>query len=465
MSDTEMHTCFCLDELTESKANLKRLTAVLDEQYPIYLSNKGTGTSAERAAITELHITATDLCDEISKVLHPLAEYDNKELYATALKLVGAVKRFGFLNGGNYPALISALSSFADMLPDEKCIDAKAAAHLMNRIKMGCFPTDLEHVKLIKKAVQFPKTQVNILDPCCGEGLALKAFSEGENAATYGIELDESRGHTAQGKLDRVGLGSFFQSSLPFGRFHALFLNPPYLSCPGTNGSRRMERAFLADTLPLLMKCGLLIYIIPYHRANGAVCRTLAAYYKNLSVFRFRDSEYKKYKQIVFLGLRTEKREAGATAERIEQLCLTPEKIPLIDTIPERLYSLPEKESGVPYFRGSVFDTEELAEQLKRSDSLDILFEQSQLENRVRKPLLPLNLSQIGLVGASGLMNGLVDCEHPHVIKGRIVREKKQKNLPGDNENVIQTSEVESNKMIFNILGWRESKPSCLTLG
>lgn len=29
-----------------------------------------------------------------------------------------------------------------------------------------------------------------------------------------------------------------------------------------------MERAFLADTLPLLMKGGLLIYIIPYPRAT-----------------------------------------------------------------------------------------------------------------------------------------------------------------------------------------------------
>ena len=86
------------------------------------------------------------------------------------------------------------------------------------------------------------------------------------------------------------------------------------------------------------------------------------------------------------------------------------------------------------------------------SDSLDILFESSQLENRTRNPLLPLNLSQIGLVGASGLMNGLVDCEHPHVIKGRIVREKKQKNIPTDREGVAQISEVESNKIIFNIL-------------
>lgn len=81
-----------------------------------------------------------------------------------------------------------------------------------------------------------------------------------------------------------------------------------------------------------------------------------------------------------------------------------------------------------------------------------MLFESADLESRTRKPLLPLNLSQIGLVVASGLMNGLVDCEHPHVIKGRIVREKKQKNIPTDREGVAQISEVESNKIIFNIL-------------
>ena len=106
----------------------------------------------------------------------------------------------------------------------------------------------------------------------------------------------------------------------------------------------------------------------------------------------------------------------------------------------------------MPYFRGSVFDSAELSEYLKTSDSLDILFEQAQLESRTRRPLLPLNLSQIGLIGASGLMNGLVECGHPHVIKGRIIKEKKQKPLPGSNENVTQTSEVESNRMIFNIL-------------
>ena len=446
MSDCENNGCFCLDELTDGKASLKRLTDDLKTEYPVFLEKRDSDS------ISELHITVKALQNEFSSLLHSLAEYDSGELYRTALKLFDGLKRFDYLGGGNYPALISALYSFSDMLPDKAGIDAKAAAHLMNRIKMGYFPTDLEHIRLIKQAVNFPKTQVNILDPCCGEGLALKAFAENENADTYGIELDESRGHTAQKNLDRVGLGSFFGSSVPPGRFHALLLNPPYLSCPGNGGSKRMERAFLADTLPLLMKGGLLIYIIPYHRANESVCRILASYYKNLSVYRFRDSEFKKYKQIVFFGVRTERRTADKTAARIEQLCLQPDKIPLIDTIPAGLYSLPEKETEISHFRGSVFDVEALAEQLKSSDSLDILFESSQLENRTRNPLLPLNLSQIGLVGASGLMNGLVDCEHPHVIKGRIVREKKQKNIPTDREGVTQISEVESNKIIFNIL-------------
>ncbi len=446
MSDYENNGCFCLDELTDGKASLKRLTDDLKTEYPVFLEKRDSDS------ISELHITVKALQNEFSSLLHSLAEYDSGELYRTALKLFDGLKRFDYLGGGNYPALISALYSFSDMLPDKAGIDAKAAAHLMNRIKMGYFPTDEEHVRFIKQAINFPKTQVNILDPCCGEGLALKVFAENENAETYGIELDESRGHTAQKNLNNARLGSFFHSSVPFGRFHALFLNPPYLSCPGENGGRRMERAFLSDTLPLLMRGGLLVYIIPYHRADSSVCRTLATYYKNLSVFRFRAGEFKKYKQIVFFGIRTEKHAAERTAEKIERLCLTPENIPLIDTVPKGLYSLPVKETAVPYFKGSVFDVEALAEQLKSSDSLDILFESSQLENRTRNPLLPLNLSQIGLVGASGLMNGLVDCEHPHVIKGRIVREKKQKNIPTDREGVTQISEVESNKIIFNIL-------------
>ena len=50
MTDANAQSFFCIDELTESKANLKRIAAVIEEQYPVYLSNKGTGTGAGRTA-------------------------------------------------------------------------------------------------------------------------------------------------------------------------------------------------------------------------------------------------------------------------------------------------------------------------------------------------------------------------------------------------------------------------------
>ena len=103
-------------------------------------------------------------------------------------------------------------------------------------------------------------------------------------------------------------------------------------------------------------------------------------------------------------------------------------------------------------FKGEKFNVAELAAQLKSSKSINRLFENRTLDTRDRRPLLPLNLSQIGLVGASGLMNGLVECETPHIIKGRIVKERKTK-IGDENANgKTEMREITSNKLIFNIL-------------
>ena len=63
-----------------------------------------------------------------------------------------------------------------------------------------------------------------------------------------------------------------------------------------------------------------------------------------------------------------------------------------------------------------------------------------------------MNLSQIGLIGASGLMNGLVECDTPHVIKGRIVKEKKTHIGNPDEAGKTEIRQVTSNKLIFNVL-------------
>jgi hypothetical protein len=73
-----------------------------------------------------------------------------------------------------------------------------------------------------------------------------------------------------------------------------------------------------------------------------------------------------------------------------------------------------------------------------------------------KRPLLPLNIGQVGLIGGSGYINGLIECDTPHVIKGRIVKERitdETENRNSEDELISTTvRETIANKMIFNVL-------------
>ncbi len=118
---------------------------------------------------------------------------------------------------------------------------------------------------------------------------------------------------------------------------------------------------------------------------------------------------------------------------------------PITDLETER-YILPEREKNVELFKGAVFNMGELKRQLAGSKSMDFLFEKSVLDAREKRPLLPLNTGQIGLIGGSGLINGYIDCDSPHILKGRIIKETKKY----DNGDTLSQTHV--NKMVFNVL-------------
>ena len=108
-------------------------------------------------------------------------------------------------------------------------------------------------------------------------------------------------------------------------------------------------------------------------------------------------------------------------------------------------------------FKGELFNEKELERQLSHSDSLKRLMNaRSDLDRGTKHPLLPLSIGQIGLVGGSGLINGLIECDTPHIIKGRIVKVKNVEREEKFNARGFHTGaevkEVVSNKMIFNVL-------------
>ena len=80
----------------------------------------------------------------------------------------------------------------------------------------------------------------------------------------------------------------------------------------------------------------------------------------------------------------------------------------------------------------------------------------SELNKGVKRPLLPLSISQIGLIGGSEMINGLIQCDTPHIIKGRIIKvirtESEEQYTTNGNHIGTEIRETITNKMIFNVL-------------
>ena len=455
MSDNEQHQqiAFCLKEIAESKTLILNLSAGFPKIRAAYEKYKGTGLKREYDSLVDLRRAVKRLLEEFPALILRLNEYGDSELSKTAERLYGVLKKFNYIGTADYFKLCMALESFANGLPTaDHNINTAKLAHLMNRARMGYFPTDLSHIKMLKDAIVLPGEPVNLIDPCCGEGIALQAFSKGIQARTYGIEIDAVRGEEAGRRLQRVGFGSFFHSRISLNAFQGLWLNPPYLSVPSENGTRRLEKSFLADSMRLLQVGGIMVYIIPYYRATPDVCRVLCENFTDLRVHKFIGKEFERFKQVAIIGRRIERREAEKMAKKLSEYMLDADKIPPITDLPENCYEMPAATKKVELFKGAVFNVSELAEQLKKSPSTQRLFEDRTLDNRKLSPLLPLNLSQVGLVGASGMLNGRVECDTPHIIKGRIVKEKKTKIGVEDDKGKTAIREITSNRLIFNVL-------------
>lgn len=386
-----------------------------------------------------------------------LEELDLPKVSAYTAQLCMAADTFP-ARTGDMGRLTKALADWLDYLrpllpePENRTVDATIVGRQMNSIRLGYYPTDPAHVAYLKRALRFPEGKtMNLLDPCCGEGNALRQLGMGQNAVTYGAELDDSRAEAALEQLDHLAMGSYYYARISRSAFHLLFLNPPYLQL---YGGARSEKRFLGESYDHLMMGGVLIYIIPYYRLTEDVCRFLAAHFDRLMAYRFCEEEFRKFRQIAVLGVRKPRAENPRMARLLELVSLTPDKLPALDQIPPDSYLLPDAEKTVSLFQGARVNVRELAEQMRRMDSM--LPKQSTLDGQEKRPPLPLTIGQIGLVGGSGLINGLIECDTPHVIKGRVIKATQRRTGDSfDNEDGSTTTEIietTSNKMVFNLL-------------
>lgn len=455
--DEQAEIPYAFHRLSESADAVNKLLASmvdLRKELEQYLS----GNKREaRAAMKELQLHKNSILEYLDVIRYCLLEMEQAALAAYAGKLKNSLSGFNLLTP-DYGKLKTIVEDFIqNRLPIGKRVSTAAIGRLMNQVRMGYYPTDPNNLDLILKGIRFPEgVTTNLLDPCCGCGHALRRLADGNNAFTFGVELDEARASDAETRLHRVGHGSYFFSEISANAFHLLFLNPPYLSVitPG-GGTARDEKRFLVDCLRHLVTGGLLIYIVPYYRLTPDICRILCSNFQELTVYRFLEPEFSRFHQVAVMGLRKKRDDGFMQAQELNERVVTPENIPPLSEIAEEAYEIPAAALRVQTFRGAVFNQAELYRQLGASDSYDRLLKKSALDDRAKHPLLPLNIGQVGLIGGSGMINGLIDCEAPHIIKGRMVKQKttrSEDNFIGGKHASTDVYETTSNKMVFNIL-------------
>ena len=440
---------YVIDKFAEADSSLKSIIEALPiKRKAVDIYRQKNSMQRAKDTYADLEGLKEKLLDIVRNLRLLFSEAEITEGAEFANKLYAAVKGFNLMTP-DYTKFISAISALKEYIPQTEKANAKVIGNLMNNVKMGYYPTDLAHVRLIKAALKFPDMCVNLFDPCCGEGFALEMLGMDTDCITFGTEIDESRGKESETRLDRVGFGSYFHSSIRHESFHAIFLNPPYLSVIGENGVKaRSEKRFLVESIHHLMNKGVLMYIIPYYRLTYDICRVICDNFENVSVYRFMDKEFAKYKQVLVMGIKKNKENGSEQAEILSQYAMLLEKIPSIDTLKPESYALPEIKKQVDLFKGAKFNLGELQRQLAKSKSINILFEKSRIDAIEKRPLLPLNIGQVGLIGGSGLINGYVNCENPHVIKGRVIKEV----VTRENDEMGTVTETRRNRMLFNVL-------------
>ena len=448
---------YALDQLTQLQSQIMQSAQGMVVQRARIEKYRQSNLTAARDTYTELERIRAHLVERLTASQLFLLEMEEYPLASAAEQLRRGLAGFQLMSTG-YKPVYEALAKFTASFPTGQKTNAAIVGRLMNNIKLGYYPTDPDNISLILRGIHFPEgVTTNLFDPCCGCGKALRQLAQGNNCYAYGVELDESRAEEAQTRLHRVGFGSFFHSRISHEAFHLLFLNPPYLSVINENGGRsRHEKRFLIESIPTLMYGGLLIYVIPYYRLTPDICRVLVDNFDGLTVWRFTDSEFKKFKQVAVLGIRKKRDTELQDTLWLEQLACSPAGIPLLTQLPKSRYALPAQPMTVNTFKGERFNQKELEQQLRKSDSFAQMMARSELDSGVKHPLLPLSISQIGLIGGSGMINGLIECDTPHIIKGRIVKvvrtESEEKFSARGNHMGSEIRETITNKMIFNVL-------------
>lgn len=214
---------------------------------------------------------------------------------------------------------------------------------LSNVAKKGAYYTDVAHCRDIGKLLAFPKdAHVDVLEPSSGDASAVLAVTEKGREEShihlYCVELDNDVSRiVSQNPLVEKCVCEDFLEGVRFKfrtnseRFSFIFGNPPYIEDKEEGVTERMEHKFLRSATTLLSIGGVIAWVIPLRiYAMDKSVRFILANYDVKYLFRFRESEYRKWGQIVMIGVKKERTDVDAAKIIEYQKTLVEDAVPVL---------------------------------------------------------------------------------------------------------------------------------------
>ena len=307
---------------------------------------------------------------------------------------------------------------------------------LAGQAKGGFYPTPQKVVDHISSFISLDKpnyqtpTGHNIIDPCCGQGDALRDITAHlrriklSQINSYGVELHKDRAAQAGEFLDHTMALDIFQTSIANNAYGLLFLNPPYDFDSDQDSKKRLEHSFLTYCTRYLQPKGILVFVIPQHRLSTSA-NYLASHYNNIKCHAFPDPEWEDFNQVVLFGVLNDQPKANPPAARqiMDWSRDTLKPLPYTN-VPD--YFVPIARATDLLFANRVIDPFESANIARASG----LWTNPQVQEALwppskhtTRPLMPLRRGHMAMLIAAGLMDNISlegDDGRRIIVKGRV---------------------------------------------
>jgi predicted RNA methylase/putative lipoic acid-binding regulatory protein len=313
-----------------------------------------------------------------------------------------------------------------------------------NHSKLGFYPTDGKTIEVISKSIDF-NGSVTMLDPCCGDGVALKAIDAlgGNDNYTIGVELDHNRYLHAKNMLntclhsDALMQAKYTQHQLDF-----LFLNPPYGE---SLGEKRLEYRFVKSYSQSLRVNGVIALIIPFTIVNEEFLNYLLSNFITVSSGL---SPEQKFKQWIFIGKK--KKRSNPLKQDITDVLQTTK----MDFEPKKVVCKASTKSKFKITTSNI-TAEQIDGVISQSSTLwDGYFDNYFVQNKIpiKQPLIKLTdwFVAMGILG--GHISGVLENEKSKVlIKGKVYKQYGKPMNHDEDGGYVKTEEFVAKILAINI--------------